>query len=146
MIKFTLIFFYLFLLLGCSSSLTLSVPDQFKTIQDAVNAASYGDTVLVEPGIYYETITLKPGVILKSSGDDSKGKLGLLRTDRIRGGGEGGDRLGLGRPDERTPGVPEHRRPRGPERAGGDCGGEPAAESVGVGALVRPHAVRVARA
>lgn len=35
---------------------TLRVPSQYPTIQQGVNAAQDGDTVLVEPGIYYETI------------------------------------------------------------------------------------------
>jgi hypothetical protein len=34
----------------------LRVPSQYPTIQQGVNAAKDGDTVLVEPGIYYETI------------------------------------------------------------------------------------------
>ena len=30
------------------------VPDQYETIQDAVNASNPGDLVLIKPGIYYE--------------------------------------------------------------------------------------------
>jgi len=33
---------------------TLKVPSQYPTIQAAINAAAPGDTILIEPGIYYE--------------------------------------------------------------------------------------------
>lgn len=48
-----------------------------------------GDTVRVSPGTYRETIRLKPGVIVRSVGDSTKGKLGLERTELtiIDGGG-----------------------------------------------------------
>ena len=36
-----------------------NVPEDFNLIQDAVNASSYGDTVLVAPGIYPETIEIR---------------------------------------------------------------------------------------
>ena len=36
---------------------TLEVPGQFPTIQSAVNAASDGDTVIVQPGTYYEAVS-----------------------------------------------------------------------------------------
>ena len=82
MLKILLTVKILLLLVSCSSSKTFTVPTQFKSIQAAVDAAAYGDTVIVEPGIYLERIKMKAGVILKSMGDDSKGKLGLLRAEK----------------------------------------------------------------
>jgi cytochrome c oxidase cbb3-type subunit 3 len=46
----------------------LSVPSQFKSIQDAINVASSGDTVQVSAGVYKEQIKLKAAVILKGEG------------------------------------------------------------------------------
>ncbi len=51
--------------------------------------------------------------------------LDLLPADRLRRDGEGRDRVGLGRPDERPAGVPERHRPGGFERAGRHGGQEP---------------------
>jgi parallel beta-helix repeat protein len=49
----------------------LIVPDDFKTIQSAIDAAKPGDVVLVKPGTYYELIVMKDGVKLAS--DSAKG-------------------------------------------------------------------------
>lgn len=45
----------------------LNVPGDYPTIQAAIDAASRGDTVLVAPGEYVESITLKPWVTVKSA-------------------------------------------------------------------------------
>lgn len=74
----------LFIGLGCSQiglAETLRVPDDHKTIQQAIDNATARDTVLVRPGTYKERIVLKPGITLKSIGDDAKGKLGLKRAE-----------------------------------------------------------------
>ncbi|MGA1869354.1 MAG: right-handed parallel beta-helix repeat-containing protein [bacterium] len=42
----------------------------YLTIQDAVNAATYGDTVYVTPGVYYEQVSLKEGINLIGAGSD----------------------------------------------------------------------------
>ena len=46
------------------------VPGEYLKIQDAINAASTGDRVLVAPGTYIEQISLKSGVAVK--GEDRK--------------------------------------------------------------------------
>lgn len=71
-----------------------SVPTDFATIQAAIGAAADGDTIVVEPGVYYENISfagkeirlvsrLGPGVtILDGMGFDS-----VVRIDQSEGSG-----------------------------------------------------------
>jgi pectin methylesterase-like acyl-CoA thioesterase len=40
------------------------VPDDYPTIQEAINAASYGDTIFVKEGTYYEHITISKSISL----------------------------------------------------------------------------------
>ena len=49
----------------------LIVPDDFKTIQGAIDSAKRGDVVVVKPGTYFELIVMKDGVKLVS--DSTKG-------------------------------------------------------------------------
>ena len=49
---------------------TLLVPQEYDTIQLAVNAAVYGDTVLVDAGTYKEKVVLKKGITLRGAGAD----------------------------------------------------------------------------
>jgi hypothetical protein len=42
------------------------VPDDFKTIQGALDAAAGGDVVVVRPGVYFEQLVMKDGVKLVS--------------------------------------------------------------------------------
>ncbi|MBT8459974.1 MAG: right-handed parallel beta-helix repeat-containing protein [Boseongicola sp.] len=63
------------------SAATISVPATHKTIQAGIDAAKPGDVVVVEPGVYKERIHLKPGITLRSAGDNAKGKLGLKRAE-----------------------------------------------------------------
>ncbi|MEE8094333.1 MAG: CFI-box-CTERM domain-containing protein [Gammaproteobacteria bacterium] len=44
---------------------TLIVPDDFPTIQAAIDAAAAGDTVLIEPNTYAESITLKSDIAVR---------------------------------------------------------------------------------
>ena len=62
------------ILFFCSTgfSATLQVPGEYKTIQEAIDKANSEDTVLVDSGIYTETLTLKPGLILKSRGTEKE--------------------------------------------------------------------------
>ena len=48
----------------------LSVPQQYSTIEDAVNSAHYGDTIIIAQG-EYEGATLIPGLHVLGSGADS---------------------------------------------------------------------------
>jgi hypothetical protein len=50
---------------------TINVPDDYPTIQEGIDWAESGDTVLVAPGTYNETINLKEGIILHGSGIDN---------------------------------------------------------------------------
>ena len=43
---------------------TLVVPDQFRTIRQAIEAAKAGDTVQVKPGVYAEALVFKDGIRL----------------------------------------------------------------------------------
>ena len=66
-------------LVSRSSPLTYNVPGDFATIQEAVNAADWYDTVLVAPGDYYENVTMNQGVILQGSGIDQTVVHGQIR-------------------------------------------------------------------
>ncbi len=53
-------------LLGISEGKIVYVPDSYSTIQQAVNAVSDGDTVIVRDGIYVENIKVNKSLIIKS--------------------------------------------------------------------------------
>jgi parallel beta-helix repeat protein len=40
------------------------VPDDYSTIQEAINAASYGDTIFVKEGTYYENVVVNKPILL----------------------------------------------------------------------------------
>ena len=63
---------FLFLAPGSSPAKTLKVPRQFPSISSALEAAGEGDEILVAPGIYRESITLKENVLLRSQGSDEQ--------------------------------------------------------------------------
>jgi parallel beta-helix repeat protein len=72
----------LVLLVAAQSAIaaTLRVPQDHPSIQAAIDASVPGDIILVAPGRYSEHIGLKPGITLRSDGDDSKGTDGLKRA------------------------------------------------------------------
>lgn len=80
-----------------AAAATLRVPQDHPSIQAAIAAAAAGDTILVTPGRYPERIRLKPGITLRSDGDDSRGAAGLQRGEAtiLDGGGPAGDSPGV---------------------------------------------------
>jgi hypothetical protein len=62
----------------------LTVPDDFKTIQSAVDAARRGDVVVVKPGTYFELIVMKDGVKLVSDSANGGDKLVAVEGARLR--------------------------------------------------------------
>ena len=68
---YRLIAFLIFLNAGPAFSVVHRVPSQYSTIQAAMNVSVSYDTVLVDPGIYYETVAFpvnRPGIVFMSSG------------------------------------------------------------------------------
>ncbi len=53
-----------------SSVMALNVPEDFATIQEAIDAANYGDVVRVSAGFYEESIVMKDGVSVIGAGSD----------------------------------------------------------------------------
>lgn len=65
--KVAIIFFMLMALIASQVlAKDIVVPDDFATIQEAIDSATWGDTVLVKPGIYNERIVIKEGISLIS--------------------------------------------------------------------------------
>ena len=62
--------FVLFLLWSAQPR-TLIVPDQYSTIQQAIDAARSGDTIIIHAGVYSESLVLKDGISLSGDGMDS---------------------------------------------------------------------------
>ena len=48
----------------------IKVPDDYNTIQEAINGAQSGDMIIVAPGTYYEQLVMKDGVKLVSDSSD----------------------------------------------------------------------------
>lgn len=56
------------IIVGLSMAFTLHVPEEYTTIQSAINAAADGDTVLVSPGTYTENVDyLGKAIVLTSA-------------------------------------------------------------------------------
>ncbi|TWT60610.1 right-handed parallel beta-helix repeat-containing protein [Rubinisphaera italica] len=97
MIRHSLVVVFLLVSSQSVSAKEIRVPENYKTIQSAIDAAETGDTVFVKAGTYHERLRLKDRVTLRSEGDDQKGKLGLKRAEVtiIDGGGVQGDGPGV---------------------------------------------------
>ncbi|MCD6467742.1 MAG: right-handed parallel beta-helix repeat-containing protein [Thermoplasmata archaeon] len=54
--------------LGCITFRTIVVPDDYPSIQEAINHALFGDTIKVRPGVYYENIIVDRMVDIIGSG------------------------------------------------------------------------------
>jgi len=91
-----ILFFLLLIMVRPITAATLRVPGNHKTIQHAIDIAEPGDVILVSPGIYHERLVLQPDVILKSVGDDSRGKFGLRRAEATIIDGDGNRGTGPG--------------------------------------------------
>jgi hypothetical protein len=66
----------------------LRVPEDYATIQGAINAAQTGDTVLVSPGTYTENLTIAGKNITLASEFQTSGNPNLINETIIDGGGE----------------------------------------------------------
>jgi len=67
----TLVLCQIFLVVPLLQANTITVGKngkKFKSIQKAIDAAKYGDLVIVSPGRYYETLVLRDGVTVRSEG------------------------------------------------------------------------------
>ncbi len=85
-------FLITFVPIFCPCAGVITVPDDYGTIQDAIDASSYGDTVHVEPGLYQisERIDLWEGISLEGSGPCVTiiEAVGALSLPPEEGGGE----------------------------------------------------------
>ena len=52
-----------------ASAVIINIPGDYPTIQEGINASSDGDTVLVAPGLYLETVTIENKNILLTSSE-----------------------------------------------------------------------------
>jgi hypothetical protein len=68
-----------------TEALVITVPDDYTTIQAAINAANAGDTIIVRDGTYNESLTLNKAITLTAEFSDSNNPAN--NTTIIDGGG-----------------------------------------------------------
>ncbi len=70
----------LFIAGNYSNAETIIVPDQYQTIQSAIDTANSGDTVLVRAGSYHEFLVMKDSIAVVAEGVDDGNWNRALRT------------------------------------------------------------------
>jgi hypothetical protein len=75
-----------FLLFGQTSAAIINIPADYPTIQQGIDASSDGDTVLVQPGTYYENINFNGHNIVLGSLFLTTGDTSYLEQTAIDGG------------------------------------------------------------
>jgi hypothetical protein len=79
-------FFFILILFAFSANATIrNVPGTYTTIQSAINASVNGDTVLVEPGTYYENINFRGKKIVLTSRFYLGNNLSYIQSTLING-------------------------------------------------------------
>ena len=69
--RISIVFFIISILTSHCFGEIINVPEDFETIQAAINESEIGDTVLVQPGMYMERITISGnGILVVASADD----------------------------------------------------------------------------
>jgi len=81
----TLILASLLLQALLSGANTIVVPDTFSSIQEAIDNAANGDTILVRPGLYYENIVITGKDIVLTSTFEQSGDLDIISETIIDG-------------------------------------------------------------
>ncbi|MFC1573594.1 right-handed parallel beta-helix repeat-containing protein [Candidatus Latescibacterota bacterium] len=67
LLKYVLLFLLVSFLAHRAAAVTINIPADFETIQAGIDAANDADTVLVQPGIYYENIVIEEKSIVLGS-------------------------------------------------------------------------------
>lgn len=66
-----LVFAMFLAMAGGVSAATVNVPGDHATIQEAIDASSEGDTIVIGPGDYYENLVIDKSITLQGSGRDN---------------------------------------------------------------------------
>ena len=74
----TTILFIMILACSAGASRIINVPGDTENIQSAIDTAEPGDTIIVAPGVYQESIQIEKRVILKGAGVDATTLLGAI--------------------------------------------------------------------